>query len=83
MAKSSMKLTKLKLNRAGVGQILKKDATPALIDAAKSVAKRAGEGYDVYVGKTRANVSVGVQSTTDSAARDTRDNHTLNKATRR
>ena len=83
MANGSFKVQKVVLNRAGVGQLLKNDCTPALISAAKGIANRAGEGYDVYTGKTRQNVSVGVRSTTKESDRDARDNHTLHKQSRR
>lgn len=80
---NGFKVQKIKLNRAGVGELLKAGCTPALISAAQSVKNRAGDGYDVFTGKSRQNVSVGVVSKTAEAARDTRDNHTLHKASRR
>ena len=79
----TFKVKAVKLNRAGVGQLLKTGCTPALIAAAKDISNRAGDGYDVYVGRTRQNVSVGVRSTTKEADRDARDNHTLHKQSRR
>ena len=50
------------------------------MEHAKSIATRAGEGYDVFVGKTRANVSV--YTATESAMKDNLDNNTLEKAVR-
>ena len=43
MGNGSFKVTKIKLNRAGVGELLKSGCTPALISAAQSVKNRAGD----------------------------------------
>lgn len=51
-----------------------------LIDYANRVKNNAGDGYSVYVGPTRANVSV--RTETDEAAQDNLDNNTLLKAMR-
>ena len=50
----------------------------ALISHANAVKDRAGHGYDVYVGESRANVSV--RTTSESSARDNLRNNTLLKA---
>ena len=44
------------------------------------VAENAGDGYDVYIGTNRANVSV--VTATDEAAADNLDHNTLEKAIR-
>ena len=46
----------------------------------QGAAERAGDGYSVYVGVTRANVSVG--TATEEAAADNLDRNTLEKAIR-
>ena len=78
---SSYKLLEFKLNRAGVGELLKGEAMQnVLISYADSVANAAGDGYDVYVGPSRANVSV--RTTTEEAYYDNLDNNTIEKALR-
>lgn len=70
---------KFKLNYAGVGQLLKsKEMQDVLKSYADEIGARAGDGYDVYVGRTRANVSV----MTEEAAQDNLENNTLLKAVR-
>lgn len=72
---------KFVLNRAGVRELMQsEEMQDVLLDHAKSIATRAGEGYDVFVGKTRANVSV--YTATESAMKDNLDNNTLEKAVR-
>lgn len=69
-----------KLNRAGVRELMQSEAMQnVLISHASAVKQNAGDGYDVYVGRNRANVRVGTRS--DSAKRDNMDNNTLLKAT--
>lgn len=70
-----------KLDRAGVGQLMKSsEMQNVLISYAKQVADRAGDGYSVYVGPTRANVSVETKS--EAAKRDNYENNTLEKVIR-
>lgn len=49
-----------------------------LTEYAEKVAKRAGDGYNVFIGKNRANVSVGPGNS--QAEQDNLDNNTLLKA---
>jgi hypothetical protein len=51
-----------------------------LVDFASQVAERAGDGYDVYIGINRANVSV--RTATEEAMADNLDHNTLEKAIR-
>lgn len=68
-------------NDAGIQAMLKSsEMQAALIEYADKIANRAGKGYSVYVGTTRANVSV--RTETDEAAQDNLDNNTLLKAVR-
>ena len=72
---------KFVLNKAGVRELMQsEEMQDVLLEYAKSIATRAGEGYDVFVGKTRANVSV--YTATEEAAKDNLDNNTLEKAVR-
>ncbi len=72
---------KFELNKAGVKELLKSDAMVGVLKGyAYEVSNRAGEGYDVYIGPNRANVSVG--TATDAAAQGNYDNNTLLKAVR-
>lgn len=65
---------KFKLNHEGVGELLKSPEMQEVLKSyADQVGARAGAGYDVYVGKTRANVSVA----TEEAERDNDENNTL------
>lgn len=73
---------KFELNRAGVRELMQSSAMQSvLISHAGQVSAAAGDGYDVYVGRTRANVSV--RTATDSAAADNLENNTLEKVIRR
>lgn len=75
--------TKIKLNSAGVREMLKSESMQALLsERASEIAARAGAGYgtDVFVGKTRANASVFVNDR--EAMRDEMNNNTLLKALR-
>jgi len=72
---------KFKLNRDGVGQLLKSEEMQSiLVDHATSILKSAGTGYaqDSYVGKTRVNASVYADSY--KARKDNYKNNTLLKA---
>lgn len=72
---------KFELNSQGVVALMKSsEMQSVLISRAKGIQKRAGDGYDVYVGRNRANVSV--RTATDEAAQDNLDNNTLLKAVR-
>jgi hypothetical protein len=72
---------KFVLNRDGVRELMQsQEMQDVLVDFAGQVAERAGDGYSVYVGVTRANVSVG--TATEKAAADNLDRNTLEKAIR-
>ena len=72
---------KFVLNRDGVRELMQsQEMQDVLVDFAEQVAERAGDGYSVYVGATRANVSV--MTATDEAAADNFDHNTLEKAIR-
>lgn len=69
------------LNRDGVRELMQsQEMQDVLVGFASQVADRAGDGYDVYIGVNRANVSV--RTTTDEAAADNLDHNTLEKAIR-
>ena len=71
---------RFKLNRKGISQILKgEDMQSELGRLGEEVARRCGEGYesDVFVGKTRANVSI--RTKTREAVKDNMNNNTLLK----
>lgn len=72
---------KFTLNRAGVRELMQsQEMQDVLVEFAGSVADRAGDGYDVYIGKNRANVSVA--TATEEAYNDNLDNNTLEKSIR-
>lgn len=72
---------KFVLNRAGVRELMQsQEMQDVLVDFAGQVADRAGDGYDVYVGTNRANVSV--MTATEEAMADNLDHNTLEKAIR-
>lgn len=78
-----MSKVRIKLNRAGVGQLLKSEEMQAVLsEHATAIRQRAGDGYeqDVHVGKTRANAMV--KAATHKAMRDNMKNNTLLKAVR-
>ena len=76
-----MALKKFELNREGVAELMRSAEMQAiLIERAKDIKDRAGDGYDVHVGPHRANVSV--MTGTVAAAQDNLDNNTLLKAVR-
>lgn len=72
---------KFELNRAGVKSLMKSEEMQAVLaKRATEVRNRAGDGYEqnVYVGKTRANVTV--RASTYQAKKDNLRNNTLLKA---
>lgn len=72
-----MNKIKFELNRAGVRELMQsKEMQNILISYANKVSARAGEGYDVYIGRNRANVQVA----TEAAEQDNFENNTLLKA---
>lgn len=72
---------KFELDYEGVGQLLKSEEMQSvLISYASAVQNRAGDDYSVYVGRTRANVSV--RTDNDNAVQDNYENNTLLKAVR-
>ena len=72
---------KFVLNRAGVRELMQsQEMQDVLVEFAGQVAERAGDGYSVYVGTTRANVSV--RTETEEAMADNLDHNTLEKAIR-
>lgn len=72
---------KFVLDRAGVRELMQsQEMQDVLIDFAGQVADRAGDGYDVYIGMNRANVSV--MTATEEAMADNLDHNTLEKAIR-
>lgn len=67
------------LNREGVRALMQsQEMQDVLVGYAQRIQSRAGDGYSVFVGKTRANVSVRTES--DAAVQDNLDNNTLLKA---
>ena len=78
-----MSKMQFKLNRSGVGQLLKSaEMQSVLNERATEIKNRCGNGYeqDVYIGANRANAMV-VASTYQSKADNSRNN-TLLKAVR-
>lgn len=74
-------LIKFELNRAGVRELMQSQAMQnVLVEYARHVSDNAGEGYEPYIGATRANVSVRI--TTNEAYQDNLDNNTMEKALR-
>ena len=72
---------KFVLNRDGVRELMQSpEMQDVLVDFAGQVAERAGDGYSVYVGTTRANVSV--RTETEEAMADNLDHNTLEKSIR-
>ena len=72
---------KFVLNTAGVRELMQSpEMQDVLVDFAGQVAERAGDGYSVYVGTTRANVSV--RTETEEAMADNLDHNTLEKSIR-
>ena len=74
-------LERFVLNSDGVKELMQsQEMQDVLVDFAGQVAERAGDGYSVYVGITRANVSVG--TATEAAKADNLDHNTLEKSIR-
>lgn len=74
---------KLKLNSAGVKQLLKSDEMQAIVAAkASEIRTRCGDGYeqDLRVGKNRVNSMV--WASTPKALKDNAENNTILKAVR-
>ena len=72
---------KFVLNTAGVRELMQsQEMQDVLVEFASQVAERAGDGYDVYIGVNRANVSV--MTATEEAMADNLDHNTLEKAIR-
>ena len=72
---------KFVLNRAGVRELMQsQEMQDVLVEFAGQVAERAGDGYDVYIGMNRANVSV--MTATEEAMADNLDHNTLEKSIR-
>lgn len=74
---------KIKLNRAGVGELLKSAEVGRECEKhARDIAARCGDGYetDLYTGRTRVNASV--WPVTGDAVHDNYKNNTLAKAVR-
>lgn len=72
---------KFKLNRPGVGSLLKsQEMMNVCVSYADQVRARAGEGYEIstYVGKSRVNASV--FPATKEARKDNYEHNTLLKA---
>lgn len=78
------RVKKFKLNRKGVGEILKSPEALELVTGyANAIQQRCGEGYIVTQypsGKTRVNASV--YTDTSEAMQDNFENNTLLKAVR-
>ena len=74
-------LQKFVLDTAGVRELMQsQEMIGVLTEYAGQVAERAGEGYSVYVGVNRANVSV--VADTDEARSDNLEHNTLEKSIR-
>lgn len=78
-----MSKMQFKLNRAGVGSMLKSaEMQSVLSKKASAIKNRCGEGYeqDIYVGTNRANAMVWAESL--EARKENMENNTLLKAVR-
>lgn len=76
-------LKKFVINRRGVIELMKsKEMQNVLTQKVKEIEKKLPKGYetDIYVGKTRANASIGPK--TKKAKKDNYKNNTLLKAVR-
>ena len=76
-------MTKFKLNRSGVRELLRSDELMAECNKhAKRIQSRCGDGYEMttHVGKNRVNASV--HAKTIKARKDNSKNNTLLKAMR-
>lgn len=75
------KAYQIKVNYAGVGELLKSDEMAALMqEYAQQTQQKAGDGYatDVFYGNSRVMASVYTE--TQEAAKDNLENNTLLKA---
>ena len=73
------KLLKFELNKKGVRELLKsQEMVDVLMSYADRVAENAGDGFNSYIGRNRANVSVAA-STPEAEKKNYKDN-TLIKA---
>jgi len=76
-----MSKMQFKLNGAGVRELMQSGEMVSVLESyADEIAARAGGGYNVHIGPTRANVSVVAE--TEEAAQDNYENNTLLKAVR-
>jgi len=78
-----MSKMQFKLNKAGVGSMLKSaEMQSVLSKQASAIKNRCGEGYeqDIFVGKNRANAMVWADSY--QARKENMENNTLLKAVR-
>lgn len=76
-----MSKVRFKLDRAGVGELLKSSEMMGVCEGfASDIQRRCGEGYELttYTGRTRVNASV--FAATPEARRDNAQNNTLLKA---
>lgn len=71
---------KVVLNKGQVKSFLKNETLPMLQEAANLVKDRAGEGFDTYIGKNRANISVLVYAKTDEAEKNNLQKNSLLRA---
>lgn len=77
-----MSKVRFELNRAGVRELMQsREMINALISYADKISDAAGDGYDTYVGRNRANVSV--RTMTKEAYQDNLENNTLEKVIRK
>lgn len=71
----------VKLNRKGVGELLKSSEMHALIDGiASGVQSRAGNGYEMQSGETSQRAKAFICAATFVARRENAKNNTLLKA---
>ena len=71
----------VELDDAGMQAFLKgPEVQSVLVSYASQVKDRAGDGYDIHIGRYRANVSV--VTATEGSEQDNLDNNTLLKAVR-
>lgn len=78
---SGMNDVKIKLNSAGIRELLKSPGvTQAVTEAAKSVQNRAGDGYSMNVRSGRNRAIAEVTAETYKARRDNSKNNSLLKA---
>ena len=78
-----MSNVKFKLNRAGVGQLLKSSEMQSLLSSkAGEISGRAGDGFEAetYIGRDRARATV--KAATPEARKACLDNNSLLKALR-